>query len=146
MNSQQSIQFVKKLFEEVYVKGNLNALNEAFDANVKLIDPAAPNFKGGLNELKERETMYKQAFPDKKIKIDNIFAGEDHVIVQWTCTGTHRGELQGIAPTNKHIKITGITLYHFSKNGKISECCQSWDRLGLLEQIGEIQPALALHR
>ena len=146
MDTQQSIQLVKKLYEDAYTKGNLNTLNELFDSNLKLIDPAAPNFKGGLNEFKERESMYRKAFPDKNIKIDDIFASNDRVVVRWTCTATHRGELQGIAPTNKNIKVSGISIYRFNNNGKITECTRAWDRLGLLEQIGEVEPALALHK
>ncbi len=146
MSTQQNIQQTKKLFDEIYSKGHLNLLNEFFDSHIKLRDPAAPGFKGGLSEYKERETMYKNAFPNKQLKIDDIFAVDDKVVATWTCTGAHKGELQGISPTNKSIKVTGITIFRFDNNGKVTEITQSWDRLGLLEQIGEIEPSLALHR
>jgi steroid delta-isomerase-like uncharacterized protein len=107
-------------------------------------DPATPNAKEGLQAFKSSESNYEKAFPNKKIKIDDIFATEDKVVVRWTCTGTHKGNLQGLSPTNKDVKFTGISIYTIS-NGKITEVNQQWDRLALLEQIGEVTPAHALH-
>lgn len=146
MNNQQNMNLLKKLFDEVYTKGNISALAEFCTAKIKLHDPAVPNFKGGIEELKAREMMYKTAFPDKQLKIEEfLMAGDDKAVVRWTCKGTHKGELQGVAPTNKSFQITGISIYRF-ENGKIAEIFQNWDRLGLLEQIGEIHPAAVLHR
>ena len=145
MNNQQNINLTKKLFDDVYTKGNLKVLDDLVASNVKLVDPAAPNFKGGLNELKERETVYVKAFPHKTFKLDEIFGNDDRVIVRWTMTGAHKGELQGIPPSNENVKISGISIYKYT-NGKIVEIVQQWDRLGLLEQIGEVEPAVALHR
>ena len=145
MDNQQNMNTVKKLYEEVYSKGNLAILPECCANNCKLHDAAAPNIKGGLNEIKEREMIYKTAFPNKQVKIEDILTAGDKVIVRWTCKGTHKGDLQGIPATNKNFQIWGISIYKV-ENGKITEMWQSWDRLGLLEQIGEIQPTAALHR
>lgn len=145
MATQENITLIRKLFDELYTKSNLRVADELVATNVKLMDPAAPNFKGGLVEFKERETMYNKAFPHKTLKIDDIFATDDRVVARWTCTGVHKGELQGITPTNKNIKISGISIFRIN-NGKVTEISQMWDRLGLLEQIGEVEPALALHK
>lgn len=145
MAAQDNIMLTRRLFDELFTKGNLKVADELVATNVKMLDPAAPNFKGGLNEFKERETMYLKAFPNKVMKIDDIFSSEDRVVVRWTATGVHKGDLQGIAPSNKNVKVAGISIYRFN-NGKIIEISQMWDRLGLLEQIGEVEPALALHR
>lgn len=145
MAIQDNITLTRRLFDELFTKNNLKAADEVIATNVKLLDPAAPNFKGGLNEFKERESVFIKAFPNKTAKIDDIFGTEDRVVFRWTCTGVHKGDLQGIAPTNKNFKISGISIYRFN-NGKITEIIQMWDRLGLLEQIGEVEPTLALHR
>ncbi len=144
MPAQQNVNLVRKLFDEVYNKENLNLCDEIFAQNIQCHDPAIHNGKSGVQTIKQMENMYNKAFPGKKIKIDDVFATDDQVAVRWTCTGTQKGELQGISPTNKNCKITGISIFRIS-NGKISEMWQNWDRLGLLEQIGEIQPAHALH-
>jgi steroid delta-isomerase-like uncharacterized protein len=147
MATQQNLSLVRRLFDEVYAKENYKALDDLIAQNIQIHDAAAPHFHGGLQALKQQEMMYTKAFPNKKVKIDDIMStADDRVIVRWTCTGneTHKGEFPGIPNTNKSYKFSGIGIYRIT-NGKISEIWQNWDRLGLLEQIGEIQPALAAH-
>jgi len=145
MTNQQNTTLVKKYFEEVLSKGNLTALDQLVSNDVKLVDAAQAHFKGGLAGLKHVQAEYIRAFPNKSIKIDEIMSTDDNkVVARWTCSGTHKGELHEIGATGKGFKISGISIYHLS-NGKITEIYQTWDRLGLLEQIGVIEPAEALH-
>lgn len=144
MENSANITLVRKLFDEIYSKGNLNAFEELFSKNLVVHDPAVPHGKEDFNAYKETENNYKRAFPNKKAKIDLIFSSDDKVVALWTCQGTHKGDLQGISASNQNFTITGISIYKLS-NSKIVEVWQSWDRLGLLEQLGEIEPAAALH-
>lgn len=148
MENQQNQKVVNRLFDEVFNKGNISVLDEVLDPNVTILDPALQNPKSGVNYLKEVETRYKTAFKNKQIRINNMISTEDRVVVEWVCNGTHTGEFMGYAPTNKTFKITGISIYQM-KNGKIMKITQSWDRLGLLDQLGEIhlpQPTSASAR
>jgi predicted ester cyclase len=58
-------------------------------------------------------------------------------VARWSCRGVHKGELNGIAPTNKQFTITGVTIARFS-NGKIVEGFVNWDALGLMRQLGVV--------
>ncbi|CCB85590.1 MULTISPECIES: ester cyclase [Parachlamydia] len=144
MNHQSNISLVRKLYEEIYTKGNTALCDQLFANDVRLIDPAMPNFRGGIEAMKERENTYRTAFPNKVARLDDIFAAEDKVVVRWTIQGTHSGHLQDIPATGKNIKVTGISIFHIV-NGKIADIAQSWDRLSLLEQIGAIAMTSALH-
>lgn len=144
MNNQEHINLVKRFFEELYNKGNLSAIDEFVASSLTVHDQALPNHREGLKEYKETQNHYKKAFPNRKTKIEDIFASDDKVAVRWSLQATHKGDLKDISATNRDIKITGLS-YYTLKNGKITEIHQQWDRLGLLEQIGEIQPAIALH-
>jgi predicted ester cyclase len=42
-----------------------------------------------------------------------------------TNTGTHRGELLGIAATNKNLMVSGITIHQIA-DGKILESTAVW--------------------
>lgn len=147
MDKQQNINTVKKLFDEVYTKGNISSMDQFFSSDVKLHDPAIASFKGGLAALKERETMYKNAFPNKTLKIEQILATEDNrVVVYWTAQGIQKGTLQDIPASGKSFRISGISIYTF-QNNKITDINQNWDRLSLLEQIGAIEETTkALHK
>jgi steroid delta-isomerase-like uncharacterized protein len=142
--SSQNSSIIRRLFDEVFTKGNLTLLDELVATNVKLNDPAHPNHRDGIQSYKQIEQTYKQAFPMKKFKIEDLMTADDKVIVRWTCRGTHKGDLEGIEPTNRDVQVSGISIYRLT-NGKVSEIWQNWDRLGLFEQIGEVEPATALH-
>ena len=55
----------------------------------------------------------------------------------WTGTGTHQGDLLGMAPTQKPAKVMGIWIHHLA-GGKIVESWNVWDTLGMLQQLGVI--------
>ena len=57
------------------------------------------------------------------------------VALRWTGSGTHQGELMGVAPTSKQVNSSGNTFLRL-ENGKIAEEWVQWDNLGLLQQIG----------
>ena len=67
-----------------------------------------------------------------------LLSDGDHVVARWTSTGTHLGDLQGIAPTGRRITSTGITIARFV-NGKIAEEWANWDTLGLMRQLGVVK-------
>ena len=46
-------------------------------------------------------------------------------------------DLNGIAPTGKHVNITGISIARFT-NGKMSEGFVNWDALSLMQQLGVV--------
>lgn len=146
MQTQDNINLVRRLFD-FFNKNDVAHMNECdqlVSSNIQIHDPAATNAKSGKQGFIQLETGYTKAFPNKKIKIDNMFSTDDQVVVRWTCTGTHRGQYQGIAPTNKEFKIQGISIYRVT-NGRISEIWQVWDHYGLLEQLGELRIAHAVH-
>jgi steroid delta-isomerase-like uncharacterized protein len=145
MSSKENMKLVQKLYD-CFNKNDiqqLNCLDNLLAQNVRFHDAATPTLTSGVQAVKQAESGYIKAFPNKSAKIDTMFGAEDRVVVRWTVSATHKGPFQGIAPTNKSFKISGITIYRVSDN-KISEVWQSWDHLGLLEQLGvfHLQPAM----
>ncbi len=63
----------------------------------------------------------------------------DYVVIRYTATGTHRGDLMGIAPTNRRAETHGCTIAEI-KNGKIVHGWIYWDTGHLLRQLG-VMPA-----
>lgn len=146
MPLQESLALIRKLYEfyNQNDSNNLSSCENLFASNVQFHDPAVSHSKSGIQSIKQAENSNIKAFPNKKTKIESLLPAEDQIVVRWSSTGTHKGEFQGIAPTNRDFKINGISIYRIS-NGKIAEIWQIWDRFGLLEQIGELRLAHA-HR
>lgn len=80
-----------------------------------------------------------QAFPDGEVHIGELIAEGDLVAFEGTMTGTHQGNFRGIEPTNTSIEIQGNAM-HRVRDGQIAETWATWDFLGLLTQIGAVEP------
>ncbi len=103
---------VRRFAVEPWGNGNLAVLDEV----------CAPDYviatTGTLQDLKNAISVYRKAIPDLKIEVGEMLAEGDLVAYNWTMSGTHQGEYQGLAPTGKPLKTTGITIVRFA-NGKI---------------------------
>jgi predicted ester cyclase len=83
--------------------------------------------------------MYRAAFPDVRITVDDVIAADDKVVLRWHSEGTHRGGLEGLAPTGARASVTGIGIDRW-KDGKVVEAWTEWDNLGLARQLGAAPP------
>jgi predicted ester cyclase len=93
----------------------------------------------GPEVFKRTVSMYRAAFPDVRITVDDVIAADDKVVLRWHSEGTHRGELEGLAPTGARASVTGIGIDRW-KDGKIVEAWTEWDNLGLARQLGAAPP------
>ena len=82
----------------------------------------------------------RTVFLDLHFTIEDMVAEDDKIVVRWTASGTHKGELMGIPPTNERVTVTGMSMDRVA-HGKLVESWINWDNLGLLQQIGAIPPA-----
>ncbi len=97
----------------------------------------------GFEEFSERWALFFTAFPDLEFTVDLVVAEEDLVATHWTATGTHQGEWQGIAPTDREVTWQGINIFRF-ECGLIVESWGSADHLGLLGQLGAVELPAAM--
>jgi steroid delta-isomerase-like uncharacterized protein len=88
-----------------------------------------------LENYKQHGIEYWDAFPDIHATIDDMVAEGDKVAVRWTWTGTHKGEMMGIPPTNKKVSGWAIQIDRFV-GGKIVERWTREDTLGFAQQLG----------
>jgi predicted ester cyclase len=94
-----------------------------------------PGFPPGVEGVKRFFTMFRDAFPDVEVEIDEIVVEGDRVAVATTFTGTHQGELMGVAPTGRRVSVTGIDIVRVA-DGKIVEHRGLTDIVGLMRQLG----------
>ncbi len=128
---------IRRSFEELWNKGNLSLADELFTPNYAHHDPSTPDFGRGPESEKKRATLNRTAFPDLQLTIEDIIAEGQTVMARWSCRGTHKGDLSGIAPTGKQVTISGVSVARFT-NGKMVEGWVNWDALGLMRQLGVV--------
>ena len=135
--SEQNKTNVRRLFEEVWNKGHVPVADELFTATYTHHDSSSPDLGRGPDSEKKRVTLYRNAFPDIRFTVEDIIAEGETVVARWSCRGTHKGDLNGIAPTGKQFNITGVSIARFT-NGKMSEGFVNSDVLGLMQQLGAV--------
>src|SRR6202166_4684363 len=128
---------VRRLFEEIWNKGNLQVTDELFAPNYAHHDASTPDVGRGPESEKKRATLYRTAFADLRLTVEDIIAEGETVMARWSCRGTHKGELNGIAPTGKQFAISGVTVCRVA-GGKIVEGFVNWDALSLMQQLGVV--------
>ena len=132
----QNKALARRNFEEVWNQGKLAVIDELVAMDATFHDPNVPGGKfTGPEGLKQFVEIYKKAFPDVQLTIDDQVAEGDKVVSRWTATGTHKGDLMGIPPTGKRATVTGIDFDRY-QDGKIVEAYASYDMLGMLQQLG----------
>ena len=135
--SEQNKSNVRRLFEEVWNQGHVTVADELFTPTYTHHDSSTPDVGRGPESEKKRVTLYRNAFPDLRLTIEDIIAEGETVVARWSCRGTHKGDLNGIAPTGKQFNITGVSIARFT-NGKMFEGFVNWDALGLMQQLGVV--------
>ena len=120
-------------FQDIWSQGDFSIIEEIFDKDYLNHSVKVKGFES----IRQFVTVYRSAFPDVKFTIKDQIAEGDKVVMQYTITGTHKGEFQGIAPTGKPIAITGIAIHRIAI-GKIVEIWANWDALGLMQQLGAV--------
>src|SRR5688500_18032820 len=66
----------------------------------------------GAEGLKQILMMFTSAFPDMKIKLEDIFVAEGNkVVTRGSWTGTHQGAFMGIPATNKKVNVSYIDIW-----------------------------------
>ncbi len=124
-----------RIMENLYSKGDMSVVDEIVSDDYVYRAPGLEVC--GPNELKEFVAEYRTAFPDLNVRIDDMITDGKKGATQFTMTGTNDGIFEGLAPTNKKVKATGVLISRF-ENGKLVEDWDQFDMYGLLQQLGVV--------
>ena len=132
----QTAELSRRIFEDVWNRKNLNAIDDLISADYIHHDANSPA-ASGIDGYKQFVNYYMNAFPDAHFTIDDAFTDGQSEVTRWTVVGTHEGELAGIPRTGRRFSVTGISIARIA-NGKIIESWNNWDALGLMQQLGVV--------
>lgn len=137
-NHRESIESpVRLMVQEVWSRGDLALVDDLVTEDYVQYDAALPEPVRGPEELKETVAMFREGTPDLTKTIEETIVDGETVVIPYTATGTHEGEIMGFAPTGTEIEVEGIFRYRI-EDGRISEGRDLWDTFGLLCQIGAV--------
>jgi steroid delta-isomerase-like uncharacterized protein len=96
----------------------------------------------GLEPMKEGVKqffhMYKAAFPDLRMEVQDLLASGEKVVARVRATGTHQGEFLGMPATGKLVDVQLIDVIRFGDDGLAHEHWGVVDALAMMQQLGAI--------
>ena len=137
--SEENKALVRRWFEEVWNQGRADAIDELFDENGIAHglsdDPVNP--LRGPSGFKPFHTLFRQAFPNMIVVVEDMVGEEDKVAARCSVSGKHEGDFLDSAATQSPVEFTGITIVRIY-NGKIVEAWNNFDFMSMHRQIGLI--------
>jgi steroid delta-isomerase-like uncharacterized protein len=135
---------VHRWFEELFNEADTAVADEILADDVRYhgpesLSPTDVETPAGIGEYVE---VYRQAFPDLRYDVDDVFESGEHVCARWTASGTHRSELFGAEASGEVFTVEGINVFAV-EDGRITEVWSNWDTLRMAREL-EIVPPIGL--
>ena len=126
----------RRFTEDLWDKGVLSVADEIIAPDFVDHDPVSGQ-RPGPGGYKEMVGAFRAAFPDLRVKNEDVIPEGDKVVARWTARGTHNGALMNIPPTGRQVTLKGVDVLRI-EGGKIVERWGEFDALGMLRQLGVI--------
>lgn len=127
-------ELARRFVTEVFVKGNLERLNQYMPPDYTEHTPTLGDIEG-RKAVRDYYAGIQSAFPDFDVAIEDLIADDDNVVQRSLQSGTHEGEFKGIEATGNTVEVEGIVIYQI-RDGNIAESRIQLDTMGLMDQLG----------
>jgi predicted ester cyclase len=131
-------ELIRLIIEEGFNHGNLDVADGRFHDDYVAHVPGVPPLPPGPDAFKNVIGMWRSAFGDLHMTIEDLVCEGDLVSNRFTTRGTHTGRLFAFEPTGNSIEIHGQELHRVT-DGKVAESWICDDVPGLLMQLGIIE-------
>jgi steroid delta-isomerase-like uncharacterized protein len=125
---------VRQFIDALFTHGDLAAVDEYLANDFVNHDPPV-GLGSDVEGMRTAGAMFRAAFPDWHSDLHALVGEGDIVVERFTASGTHRGELMGVAPTGRTVELRGINIFRI-RDGHITERWGRLDELGLFQQLG----------
>lgn len=129
------LEVIRRLYKEFWNERKLEVVDQLVSQSHALTSPHISGPTVGPAAYKKQLAVFVAGFPDLQFTVEETICENDKIAAFWTLTGTHKGEFLRIAPTNKKVSITGITIHQIA-DGKILDSQAIWDAISLFQQLG----------
>ena len=134
MSAEENKALLCQYVNEVWGNQNLMALDEFLAPSYKRhrSPTTQPLTRDGQKDLL---TLFRTAFPDIQITIEEMIVQDSRIAFRSTMRGTHLGEFLGIPPTGRLVIVGLVDIIHI-EDGKFVEQWGGPDLWDLLKQLG----------
>ena len=132
--SEQNMEMVQRLLQEVWTDGNLSLLPELMAEDTVSYPMPQMGAVTGRDEYRNFIAVYKGLFLDMSFEIQDQFTSGNKVATRWISRVTDpSGDATQDAATGEQLTIDGITLTHHDDTGRIVAEWATWDTQSLLQ-------------
>ncbi|XAS68142.1 ester cyclase [Micrococcaceae bacterium Sec5.7] len=129
---------IKRFYTEVIEGGNLALIDELTTDDYVDHEEGFPGQPPGKEGARFFVNAIRVAFPDIKIKTaEPALSDGDLEAAHVVLTGTHQGELMGVAATGRTVEFGGTDIIRV-QDGKVAEHWGTTDTMSLMQQIGAL--------
>jgi predicted ester cyclase len=145
MAANENRAFVRRWFDEVWNHGRADLIDEMSAPDTVATGLGHSNVPTrGMTPFKAFYTNMRATFPDLHVRVEEIVAEGDLVVVRLTAEGTHTGD--ALAPATGRKATFGALVMARIADGRIVEAWNAIDQLGILHQIGAVPSDLGPER
>ena len=124
---------VRRIFEEGMNTGRTDLYSDLIHPEYINHDFPAP--VRGVEGFTNVDRIFRTAFPDFRVTIEDEVVSGDRVATRGYFTGTHTGEFMGMPATGRAIRCSYSDIWRL-EDGKGRENWVQMDMLGLMQQLG----------
>ncbi|MBT2548119.1 ester cyclase [Arthrobacter sp. ISL-65] len=129
---------IERFYREIIEGGNLSLIDELATDDYLDHEEALPGQPPGKEGVRYFVNAVRTAFPDIRVKsLEPSLADGNMEACHVVLTGTHRGEMAGVAGTGKSVEFGGTDIIRV-EDGKVAEHWGTTDNMRLMQQIGAI--------
>jgi len=128
---------MSRFYEEILGGGNLDLVDELTTDDFIDHEEGPPGTPAGREGVKAFVSMFREAFPDLKVEVDEMLEDGDLAAARATFSGTHDGEFMGVPASGKKVSIETIDIVRFDGD-RVAEHWGVTDVMALMQQIGAI--------
>jgi len=137
VQQEQNISLFRKMVEEGFNRGNLEALDAMFTPDFREHQRGFPT--PDLAGLKRGIEGLRRAIPDLRLEVVDTVVEGDMVCFRLVGKGTHQGQFGPVPGSGRQVSVDVIDICRF-RDGRIAEHWGIADRLGVVEQVGMPRP------
>jgi SnoaL-like domain len=120
MSTEENKAIVRRYVEEVLNDEKLGVVDELFASDCVLQDPNLGEERQGPDVIAALARLSHVVSLDYNVRVEETVAEGDRVMISWTASGKLAPEMGDPGPTGDEVTVSGISMFRFNDEGRIS--------------------------
>jgi hypothetical protein len=138
MSASANQMLVRRAIDAIWNRGDLDVADELFTADYVDHGGLIVDIVRGPEAVKFNAALFRLAFPDLHVTVDELSTDDETVVVRWTARSRPTEDPESDPVTANQQLLTGTTRSRLA-DGMITESWTEWDRARVLYALGLAQ-------